>query len=168
MYHLKLCKGLSYSNGKVTATRQRPDVYVDDKATADTAVASGYFRLLGGVEEQATGGGTPPELTGQLDPVQLSKMKVEELKRLAADMGVDVSGLNKAEIVKALAAEEVTADKEGTIGMEELAEMSEEELRSLAAEADISLDGCVTKEDILAAISVANGGNYTMIDLQRE
>lgn len=166
MYHLKLCRGLSYSNGKVTATRQRPDVYVEDKATADAAVASGYFRLVEVVEAPDF----PPagEIVGHLDPAQLSKMKVEELKRLAADVGIDVSGLNKAEIVKALAAEEVAVDKERTISMEELAEMSEEELRSLAAEADISLDGCVTKEDILAAISVANGGSYTMIDLQRE
>ena len=51
MYHLKLCKGLSYSNGKVTATRKEPDVYLEDKATADAAVASGFFKLIEATDE---------------------------------------------------------------------------------------------------------------------
>ena len=44
MYHLRLIKALSYS-GIVEATKQRPDVFVKDKATADKAVATGYFQL---------------------------------------------------------------------------------------------------------------------------
>ncbi len=41
MYHLKLCRGLSYCNvsGTVKATSNRPDIYIEDKATADAAVA---------------------------------------------------------------------------------------------------------------------------------
>ena len=50
MYHLKLVKGLSYF-GVVAATRKNPDVYVKDKATADRALATGYFRLVDGKEE---------------------------------------------------------------------------------------------------------------------
>lgn len=45
MFHLRLIKGLSYF-GIVSATKKNPDVYTDDKATADKAVASGYFVLV--------------------------------------------------------------------------------------------------------------------------
>lgn len=44
MYHLRLIKALSYS-GIVEATKQKPDVFVEDKATALSAVATGYFQL---------------------------------------------------------------------------------------------------------------------------
>ena len=49
MYHLKLCKGLSYygMGGALKATRQQPDVLTEDKAIADAAVASGFFKLVG-------------------------------------------------------------------------------------------------------------------------
>lgn len=44
MYHLRLIKALSYS-GIVEATKQKPDVFVEDKAIADKAIATGYFQL---------------------------------------------------------------------------------------------------------------------------
>ena len=87
MYHIRLCKGLSYC-GVVSATRKEPDVFVEDKATADVAVASGYFRLMDGGEESAGGGQT---LTGNLDRGQLEEMKVDDLKRLA-EVEVDAEG----------------------------------------------------------------------------
>lgn len=167
-YHLKLTKGISYIGNGLTATREAPDVFVDSKDTADAAVATGYFKLIGGDADVATGG-SPDIINGHLDPEQLKKLTVKELKKLAADMGVDVSGCdNKAEIVAALAAVEIEAEKADTIDMEELAEMSEEELRSFAAEQDIDLTDCETKDDILSAISVATGGSLTMIGLQQE
>jgi hypothetical protein len=45
-YHLKLQKGLSYC-GVVSATKQKPDVFTEDGAVADAAVATGYFVLVG-------------------------------------------------------------------------------------------------------------------------
>ncbi len=55
MYHLKLCRGLSYCNasGTIKATRQKPDIYIKDKATADAAVASGFFSLIWGADTPA-------------------------------------------------------------------------------------------------------------------
>ena len=50
MYHLKLVKALSFT-GIVTATKKNPDVFVEDKATADAAVATGYFKLIEEAEE---------------------------------------------------------------------------------------------------------------------
>ena len=49
-YHLKLCKALSYT-GVVSADKKNPDVFVEDKTIADTAVATGYFRLVENSEE---------------------------------------------------------------------------------------------------------------------
>ena len=49
-YHLKLVKALSYY-GLVEATREHPDVYVEDEATAKAALASGYFREVTGEPE---------------------------------------------------------------------------------------------------------------------
>lgn len=109
MYHLKLIKSLSYT-GVVTATKKNPDVFVEDKATADKAVATGYFKLVEEVE--ATQGKTAATV-GHLDEAELLEMKFDDLKRLAADMGVDTKGLkSKADYAKAIAAVEVTPGAE--------------------------------------------------------
>lgn len=164
MYHLKLCKGLSYSNGKVTATKRNPGVFVDDKATADALLASGYFKLISGPE--APDFPPPGEVLGHLDPEQLDNMTIPELKKLAEDMGVDIKGLKaKVDIIAAIVAVEVSAP---AFDGEALAAMSDEELKALAEEKGIDLTGCQTREDTLEAISVALGGSYTMLDLMRE
>lgn len=165
MYHLKLCKGLSYSNGKVTATKRNPGVFLDDKATADALLASGYFKLISGPE--APDFPPPGEVLGHLDPEQLDNMTIPELKKLAEDMGVDIKGLKaKADIIAAIVAVEVSAP---AFDAEALAGMELDELTAYAAENGISLEGVPsTKEDVLEAISVALGGSYTMLDLMRE
>lgn len=109
MFHLKLIKSLSYA-GIVTATKKKPDVYVEDEATAKAAVASGYFAIVedGPAEqqEQAT-------VKGHLDKAQLEEMKIDDLKKLAADMGINTSALKKkAELVEAIASVEVEAAAE--------------------------------------------------------
>lgn len=102
MFHLKLIKGLSYT-GVVEATKKKPDVFTEDKAIADKAVASGYFKLVG--EENPV---QPTPQTAHLDKGQLEEMKFDDLKKLAADMGIDTAGLKKkADLVEAIAAEEV-------------------------------------------------------------
>lgn len=102
MYHIRLAKALSYS-GIVSATKKNPDVFVEDKATADAAVATGYFVH---VEERPS----TAHITGHLDKGQLDSMKLADLKKLAEDMGIDTKGLkSKADLVAAIAAEEVEA-----------------------------------------------------------
>lgn len=164
MYHLKLCKGLSYygMGGALKATRKQPDVHIEDKATADAAVASGFFKLAG--EDTVF----PPagEVLGHLDPEQLDSMTIPELKKLAGEMGVDIKGLkDKAAIIAAIVAVEVSAP---AFDAEALAAMSDDELKALVEEKGIDLTGCNTREDALEAISVALGGSYTMLDLMRE
>lgn len=107
-YHLRLSKGLSY-HGVVSATKQRPDVYTDSKAVADRAVASGYFRLI---QHGETPKPEPAAQTATLDAEQLSGMSASELRRLATEMGIETKGLGKPELVKAIAAVEVTPGAE--------------------------------------------------------
>ncbi len=48
-----------------------------------------------------------------------------------------------------------------------LSAMTKAELTAYAKDNGIDTEGCKTKADILEAISAANGGSYTMMDLQR-
>lgn len=107
-YHLRLCKGLSYS-GVLSATKQRPDAYTDSETVAAQAIASGYFKLV------ETENAELPEAetqTGTLDLEQLNGMELSELRRLAAQMGIEAKGLKKPELVKAIASVEVTVGAE--------------------------------------------------------
>lgn len=164
MYHLRLCKALSYT-GVVSATRKNPDVFTEDKAVADKAIASGYFQLV------EKGEGQTATVKGHLSKEQLEGMKVSDLKKLAEAMGIDTGSLEKkAELVEAISAEEVETptEEENEVDYEGLSDMTKAELTAYAAERGISLEGCTTKADMLSAISVANGGSYTMIDLQEK
>lgn len=166
MYHLKLCKGLSYygMDGALKATRKQPDVLTEDKAIADAAVASGFFKLVG--EGEAPGFPPPGEVLGHLDPAQLESMTIPNLKKLAGEMGVDIQGLKaKGDIIAAIVAAQVSAP---AFDAEALAAMSDDELKALVEKKGIDLTGCETREDALEAISVALGGSYTMLDLMRE
>ena len=82
MYHIKLCKALSYY-GAVQATKETPDVFVEDKEVANKLIESGYFKMVGTDEKS------------RYDREQLEAMKLDELKKLAEDMGIDISGLKK-------------------------------------------------------------------------
>lgn len=102
MYHLKLIKALSYL-GVVKATKDKPDVYTDDEATANAAVASGYFKLVEDTEADNSSANT-----AHFDKSQLEDMKIEDLKGIAADMGIDTTGFKKkSDYVEAISAAEV-------------------------------------------------------------
>jgi len=49
-----------------------------------------------------------------------------------------------------------------------LSEMTKAELTAYAEQNGISLEGCTTKAEMLEAISIANGGSPTMLDLQNQ
>lgn len=157
MFHLRLKKGLSYC-GAVKATRSNPDVFTKDKAAADAAVASGYFALVDGSENEP--------IVGHFDPKQLETMKVSDLKKIAEDMGLDTDGFKKEQLVAAISAVGVSAP---TFDAEALAVLNLDGLVAYADEHGISLEGIPsTRENVLEAICVANGGSYTMLDLMRE
>lgn len=112
MYHLKLVKGLSY-NGVVSASQKNPDVYILDKAIANQAVATGYFKLVSGEIERVQLSSAQDVKSGNLDTTQLENMKLEDLKRLAADIGLDPSAYKKkADLIEAISSVEVTPASE--------------------------------------------------------
>lgn len=126
-YHLRLKNTMSYT-GAVKATREEPDVFTADEAIKTAALRSGYFDLvdvlaeqdtaapadadtirLTPAGEQAADGSTP----ATLDRAYLESLSFAELKRLANDMGVQVTKTTKkAELIDALAAETVIVPTE--------------------------------------------------------
>ena len=158
MYHLRLIKGLSYT-GAVRATKKEPDVYTDDEAIAQGAVASGYFELLQDPESAQTVNdeALPPDLVPEGDG-ESGEDEEDGEDGDDEDQPLDFTpGDEEDEIPR-----KVTPD------FETLSAMTKAELIAYANERGIDLAGCRTKEDILGAISVAFGGSYTMIDLQHE
>ncbi len=103
MFHLKLVKALSYS-GVVEATKKKPDVFVEDQAIANKAVATGYFQIIEDDEGLEV---TPEEKPGKT----LEEMTMAELETYAAYHNVSLKGIR----VKAAAVEKI---KE-TLGLEE-------------------------------------------------
>lgn len=105
MYHLKLIKALSYY-GVVKATKKNSDVYTEDKATADAAVASGYFKLVDEAQEPPEGGEEkePGEGGGNKEPgKKLEEMTVPELETFAAYKNISLKGISKkADIIAKL------------------------------------------------------------------
>lgn len=100
MYHLRLCKALSYT-GIVSATKKEPDVYTEDKAVAEKAVASGYFELVGDSGEPEAAGGQEEE--NEVDYEGLSGMTKAELTAYAAERGISLEGCTtKADMLEAI------------------------------------------------------------------
>lgn len=124
-YHIRLIKALSYC-GVVTATKQRPDVFVEDKATADAAVATGYFKLIQGArDEEETGEGSREKAQGKT----LEEMTVPELETFAAYKDVSLKGITKkADIIAKLKAElgEEETENEVDYGSPTMVELQEQ------------------------------------------
>ena len=118
MYHLKLIKALSYS-GVVTATQKKPDVFVADKAIADAAVATGYFKIAEedqepqeGGEEKETGEDGENKEPGK----KLEEMTVPELETCATYKGISLKGISKkADIIAKLKVELGAAETENEV-----------------------------------------------------
>lgn len=118
LYHIKLKKAMSYT-GIVNATREEPNVYTRDKDIATAAVRSGYFDLIDVEEDEAkadsallTAAGEEAEegsISAHFDKGYLDSLSITDLKKLAGDLGVDVTkGMKKDDLVAAITAETVT------------------------------------------------------------
>ena len=82
-YHLRLSRGLSY-DGIVSATKARPDVFVEDKAAAEQAVATGYFTLVSGPAKAQSPDPEPSAPARNLSREWLATLNYNELKKLAS------------------------------------------------------------------------------------
>ena len=104
MFHLRLCKGLSYI-GIVRATKAEPDVYVPE---AKVLVTSGYFEMVTSEAEkvQPLTGDTEKtesatdmfeeesedEVQGDPELMELQKKNKAELIEYAGQNGIDITG----------------------------------------------------------------------------
>ncbi len=120
MYHLKLINALSYT-GVVSASKRHPDVYIESQATADEAVATGYFKLVG-VTEDVNGtddGNAEAEQAEEslgYGGKTLEEMNKSELETFATYRDVDIKGAKtKADIIARLRASLDEAELEGEI-----------------------------------------------------
>ena len=109
MYTVKLIKGLSCRVGTVRATKAQPICTVEDKAAADAAVASGYFKWM--LEPVRT-------VSEDITEKPIAKMTIEECKAFAEAHNIDISGLSKvAELREKIATAGETADDDFEIDM---------------------------------------------------
>lgn len=107
MYHIRLVKSRSYK-GVVSATKAKPDVYTEDKAAADKAVASGFFKLIEDEDEQTESGNQ----TDKNDYEKLADMTKAELTEYAEKNGISLEGCStKAHILEAVSAAMIALQK---------------------------------------------------------
>ena len=60
-------------------------------------------------EDGESGDSAPGEIVGHLDPDSLKDMKMDELKKLATDVGIDVTGIKKKDdLIQAIVSVDVT------------------------------------------------------------
>lgn len=134
MYRIRLIKGLSYTDGKINATKAKPDVDVEEKADAIRYVNTGFFvlveeqaktdadqeRVEGGKEEAAADQeGAADYFDADLfqEPEKpdlatvLQGKTVEELKAYAKGVSIDLTGLTKKqEIIDRIVEEQAKTD----------------------------------------------------------
>ena len=95
-----------------------------DDAQADRLVSLGVAKYVGAAAAAAPinqNEGEGETITGHLDAAQLETMTNEQLKNLAGDLGVDVTGCKKkADFVAAIMAVEVEAETDGDDELPEL------------------------------------------------
>ena len=107
MFHLRLCKGLSYL-GIVRATKAEPDVYVQEEEKANSLVASGYFEMVtseaeknqplaGTIKDTETdenmfGEAESDEGQEESELMELQKKSKPELIEYANVAGIDITG----------------------------------------------------------------------------
>lgn len=108
MFHLKLTKALSYT-GIVAATKNHPDVYTEDKTTADAAVATGYFSVVDDADSNTSEASTKP------DGKALEDMTVAELETYATYHDVSLKGISKKSDILAKLREELGKEAEGNV-----------------------------------------------------
>ncbi|MCC8066395.1 MAG: hypothetical protein LIO94_04755 [Clostridiales bacterium] len=91
MYHLKLIKGMSYTVGNLSASKRKPDLYVEDKEQADKLVKTGFFTVVGETAEQNA---SLEENEGELEADTSEESESGETPLIA-----ELQGKNKADLV---------------------------------------------------------------------
>lgn len=101
--------------------------YVDAAAVATALPGDSSDEAISNSHEDEggeNGDSTPGEIDGSFDPEALKAMKMDDLKKLAVDMGLDISGIRKKDdLIQAIAAVEVTVPPDAPVlGVEDVIE----------------------------------------------
>lgn len=160
MHKLRLAKGKSY-HGIVCATKQHPEILVQEEEIYQAAMASGYFEELPiSTQEKEE---TKETLTKQAE-VGTRKESTEQAAELDNRKGsteqATILETNKEKMLQEqVATKETQKDANGQQDTKErttsIEKMSVEELRAYAMLNGIPLSGLKKKEAILAAIDAA-------------
>lgn len=123
MVKIRLMKGASYHDGKITATKKKPIVTVEDQKTAAHYVATGFFAVLGSVEPEAEKpddeldesffGDDEPEGPTAIETLraELQEMSVKELRAYASKAGIDLSASKKEDMIEQIVSAQQRADE---------------------------------------------------------
>lgn len=114
MYHIKLIKALSYTGFGISATKDKPDVYIEDDETAEKVLATGYFEtVFAGPKTLEV---TEEEADYRYGGKTLDEMNVSELETFATYKGVSLKGIKKKDAIISKLKEELSDDEiEGVI-----------------------------------------------------
>ena len=94
------------TEGKIDAAAVKQTVGAVQQAIQATADSPSSGSILDG---EADGQANVKMITGHLDKAQLSEMSMTDLEYLATEMGLDIAGKTRAEVIDMIAAEEVQA-----------------------------------------------------------
>lgn len=138
MVKIRLIHGMSYRDSRIFATKEKPEIFVDDMDTAKRYENTGFFKILEGAGTDAAALNTalenefpadlftPPEdeepepaaeagTDAAEDDVltkELNSKTVAELKEYASARGIDTTGLSKkADLVQHISSEQKKADE---------------------------------------------------------
>lgn len=133
MVKIELIRGMSYKDGHIHATKEKPEVCVGDMDIAKHYADTGFFIILAEAgaadttavsmeEELPADLFTPPD-DEETEPIaeagaadaleqELNSKTVAELKAYASARGIDITGLSKkAELVEHISSEQKKADE---------------------------------------------------------
>ena len=100
---IKVIKDSIIYKGEIKALNKE---FECDNAIAASLIERGYAEAVGEVDEA--------KLVGHLDPADLETYSYQELKKLAADLGVSANG-KKEELIERIAALEVEVEAEAVL-----------------------------------------------------
>ncbi len=173
MYHLRLIKARSYC-GAVEATKQNPDVFVEDEAVALSAVASGYFKLI--MPETEHSSFLTREKSGTMEGLKEDLIELLKTEMSMSPVGYETGCEDPGQPFEGESKEPEAARENGT--GKTLEGMTVPELETFATCKGISLKGIARKADMITRLKEAlpeketenevDYGSPTMLDLQEQ
>lgn len=109
MHHLKLVKGLSYWSRFAKASKEHPDIYLEDGPDYEAALNCGFFVEVDDPDIGSAEGGDPVSDTiadGEYEAEEetadgFEEMSVADLKAYAQINGIDIGSAKKKEDILA-------------------------------------------------------------------